>query len=170
MNFSCGCVGEQPASGICDFELYSFSSSAAQLNGLFVFMADPVAKRTDYFEDVSASFALQHNGPKLIGRYTSSLTRSSIRTVHLTAGNASVPNNDWHCSNPLHRYSWLVESHRPLPPSAYLEAELENPEDKERPIVARAVEIKDDNRHPNTRHVLLLGQRTPRARRCGLCY
>jgi hypothetical protein len=94
MNFSCGCVGEQPASGIYDFGLCSFSSSAAQLHGLFMFIADPVAKRTDYFEDVSASFALQHNGPKLIGRYASLLTHNSIRTEDLTAGQASVPVND----------------------------------------------------------------------------
>ena len=42
-NFSCGCVNNTGT--------------------------DPVAKRSKYFEDVSASFALNHGGPQLTARY-----------------------------------------------------------------------------------------------------
>lgn len=32
-------------------------------------ISDPIAKRSAYFEDVSASFAIAHGGPKLSARY-----------------------------------------------------------------------------------------------------
>lgn len=68
MEFFCGCIGNKSGKGVCmRTEEMNFGCTFVKLN--HVHNADPVAKRSDYFEDVSASFALNHSGPKLVGRY-----------------------------------------------------------------------------------------------------
>eukprot|EP01134_Creolimax_fragrantissima_P003930 CFRG3930T1 len=70
---------------------------------------EPSTKKTEYFEDVSASLAVHHSGPTLQARY-----------------------------------SWLLEDHKGLPPSAYVEAVFENPKSDGLPIVSRGMQVKGD--------------------------
>ncbi|KAI8579948.1 hypothetical protein K450DRAFT_239868 [Umbelopsis ramanniana AG] len=71
---------------------------------------EPTFRKTKYFEDLSASFAINAKNEQL--------------SAH---------------------YSWLVELHKPINGSQlYVEATLENPDDKTSPLQVQAIELQNN--------------------------
>ncbi|ORY06631.1 hypothetical protein K493DRAFT_344469 [Basidiobolus meristosporus CBS 931.73] len=69
---------------------------------------EPTFKKSKYFQDLAASFAVN--------------TKEERLSAH---------------------YSWLLQLNKDLPPGSYIEAELENPVDKDAPYKIPAIELRN---------------------------